>query len=245
MDAWAMGHAKFQKCSFSGQDFRQLLGYLFDRCGQKEIKQFSGMSRRLWLGINDLIHGGTLTDPKVIIAQTKQAIVDFTLVHGHDNATMITRVEQTTASWQAPVMGWAKANCDAALARQHGRMGLGVVIRDSRENMQAAGCVVQNGCLAPAAAEAMVILLAIRLCHELSLSRVHFEGDAKSMIDSVNSVETDNSWMGHIIEDIKLELRAFQQWQPTFIRRKGNQVVHLLAKHVLEYDQELCWRDIP
>jgi hypothetical protein len=65
---------------------------------------------------------------------------------------------------------------------------------------------------------------------------VHIEGNAKSMIDSVNSVETDSSWIGHIVEDIKLELRAFQQWQLTFTRREGNQVAHLLAKYAVEHD---------
>lgn len=52
-------------------------------------------------------------------------------------------------------------------------------------------------CLAPAAAEAMAVLVAIHLCREMGLTRVHFEGDVKSVIDSVNSVNVDSSWMGH------------------------------------------------
>jgi hypothetical protein len=68
------------------------------------------MSQHLWLQRNNLIHGGTLT--QVIVAQTKQAIVDFTLAHELDEAAMITRVKHTTTSWKALVMGWAKANHD-------------------------------------------------------------------------------------------------------------------------------------
>jgi hypothetical protein len=70
------------------------------------------MSQHLWLRRNDLIHGDTLTHPKVIVAQTKQAIVDFTLAHKRDEAPMIARVKQTKTSWKDPMMGWAKANCD-------------------------------------------------------------------------------------------------------------------------------------
>ncbi|XP_059456501.1 uncharacterized protein LOC132186539 [Corylus avellana] len=142
----------------------------------------------------------------------------------------------TRSCWQVSMMGWTKANCDATIARQQDRMGLGVVIRDSWGNMLAAECVVQEGCLASAVAEAKAFLLAIRLCHDLCLTQVHFEGDAKSVIDSVNSEAKDCSWMGHIIEDIKLELRVFQQWKLTFTRREGNQVAHLLAKYAVEHD---------
>ncbi|XP_059446805.1 uncharacterized protein LOC132178381 [Corylus avellana] len=142
-------------------------------------------------------------------------------------------------------MGWAKANCDAAITRQHERMGLGVVVRDSWGNILAAKCVTQAGCLAPAAAKAMAFLLAIRLCHELCLPQVHFEGDAKAVIDAVNSKEKDSCWMGHIIEDIKLELQVFQRWQLTFIRREGNNVAHLLAKYAMEHTHGFCWKDIP
>ncbi|XP_059451219.1 uncharacterized protein LOC132182025 [Corylus avellana] len=142
-------------------------------------------------------------------------------------------------------MGWAKANCDAAIARQHERIGLRVVVRDSWGNMLAAKCVTQDGCLALAVAEAMAFLVAIRLCHGLGLPQVHFEGDAKAVIESVNSGEKDSSWMGHIIEDIKLELRVFQRWQFTFTRREGNHVAHVLAKYAVARAHESCWKDIP
>ena len=79
--------------------------------------------------------------------------------------------------------------------------------------------------MASATAKAMEILLAICSCHKLNLSRVHFEGDTKSVIDSVNSEEMDCGWMGHIIVDIKLKLQTFSNC---------NQVAHLLAKYVVD-----------
>jgi hypothetical protein len=38
--------------------------------------------------------------------------------------------------------------------------------------------------------------------------RVHLEGDAKIVVDTVNSVNVDKSWLGHVIEDIKVELKS-------------------------------------
>ena len=49
--------------------------------------------------------------------------------------------------------------------------------------------------------------------------------------------------MGHIVEDIKLETQAFQQWQLTFTRREENRVAHLLAKYAVKHDHNFYWRD--
>jgi hypothetical protein len=50
---------------------------------------------------------------------------------------------------------------------------------------------------------------------------VHFEGDAKSVVDLEHSDGVDNSGMGHLIEDIKWELRDFHQWKLTFVKGGG------------------------
>jgi hypothetical protein len=42
-----------------------------------------------------------------------------------------------SAKWKAPSPGWAKVNCDAALNYKDGRMGGGVVIRDSQGGKEA------------------------------------------------------------------------------------------------------------
>jgi hypothetical protein len=43
----------------------------------------------------------------------------------------------------------------------------------------------------------------------MGCSKVHLEGDAKGVIDAVNSENAYRSWMGHMIEHIKVELQSF------------------------------------
>jgi ribonuclease HI len=85
------------------------------------------------------------------------------------------------------------------------------------------------------AAEAMAVLLAIQLCRELGFLRVHLEGDAKGVIDAINYVDVDKCWMGHVIEDIKVELKTLAHWKLTLtlVKREGNQVAHNLAKYAV------------
>jgi hypothetical protein len=116
-----------------------------------------------------------------------------------------------------------------------GHVRIGVVVRDSHGHLLVARSVVQNGGLAPAVVKAKTALLAIHLCHEMGLSKIHFEGDAKSIVDSVNSELVDSSWMGHVIEDIKVEIQVFYQWQFSFVGREGNKVAHLRAKYARKF----------
>jgi ribonuclease HI len=112
-------------------------------------------------------------------------------------------------------------------------MGLGAVLRDSQGNLVAAKCVSRLGRLAPAAAEALAAMLAIKLCREVGCLRVQFEGDAKGVIDAVNSPEVNNSWMGQAIQDIRVELQPLADWKFTFVKREGNIAAHNLAKYAL------------
>jgi ribonuclease HI len=80
------------------------------------------------------------------------------------------------------------------------------------------------GCLAPVAVEAKAVLLAIQLCHEIGFLRVHLEGDTKIVVDAINFVHMGKSWLGHVTEDIKVELKSLVHWKLTLVKREGNQV---------------------
>jgi hypothetical protein len=53
----------------------------------------------------------------------------------------------------------------------------------------------------------------------------------KGVIEAVQSKAVDRSWMGHLIEDVKVELQAVVHWQLTFVTREGNKLAHDLAKY--------------
>ena len=65
--------------------------------------------------------------------------------------------------------------------------------------MVAAKCFTRKGCPSPLVAEALAALLAIQLCKEMGLSQVHFEGDSKSVVDTMNHGEEDWSLSGDCV----------------------------------------------
>ena len=56
----------------------------------------------------------------------------------------------------------------------------------------------------------------------MGFQKIHFEGDAKSVVDAVNDVGANRSSLGLVIEDIRRELNSLAMWKMTFVRREGN-----------------------
>ena len=130
----------------------------------QEIKQFVGMVRRLWLRRNDVLHGEHFVHPNVLVQQTNMAIEEFSRansldIHGTDKGDRHEPIQ-----WRRPPLRWFKANRDALVSKQQGRMGLGVMIQDGQGKYIATQSKTVLGCLDPSAAEARAALLAIRLC---------------------------------------------------------------------------------
>jgi ribonuclease HI len=65
------------------------------------------------------------------------------------------------------------------------------VIRDTDGSFVAAQSKTCTGKFSPAAVEAMAAMVAMELCRELGLIHVYLEGDAKTIIDTINHEEAD------------------------------------------------------
>ena len=100
-------------------------------------------------------------------------------------------------------------------------MGLAVVVRDHMGKMVVAGYKTRKGCLEPTTAEACAALMATRKCKELHFTRVHFEGDAKVVVDAVLSEKEDRSRLGNVIE----EICTVPHWKSSFVTRDANKAV--------------------
>jgi hypothetical protein len=161
------------------------------KCNLQEIKQFVGMARRLWLRRNDVLHGGHFIHPNVLVQQAHTAIEEFFRANSLDVPMTGEGDRHEPIQWRPLPLGWYKVNWDASLSKQHGRMGLGVAVRDGQGKYIAAQGGIELGCLGPSAAEARAALLAIKLCVGLGLQQVQLEGDAHVVVNGVNSPTTD------------------------------------------------------
>ena len=213
-------------------------------CSVEEMAQFVGLARRIWLRRNVVTHGGSFTHPNRLVALTKQAMEDFRLARERWEP-VLTQPTLSSCGWKAPRVGWLEVNWDAAVDDPGGRSGMGVVIRDSTGTIKAATCVMKQAGLNPAAAEALALMEAFRLCRELGFQQVMFAGDAKGIIDAVLSEEIDRGWLGHMIADLKQESRGFENCMLSYVKRENNSVAHLLARSAVKLGLNNTWRLMP
>ena len=71
------------------------------------------------------------------------------------------------------------------------------------------------------------------------------EGDAKIVIDAVNSRRQDDSSKGHLIADILLAVSSFPSWEMIYVRREGNKVAHGLATFAVHEHVNRVWLTNP
>lgn len=96
--------------------------------------------------------------------------------------------------------------------------------------MIATKCSIRFGCLEPATAEAVTALEVVQFCSSLGHDWVQFVGDAKTVVDTMNSNEPNWSNKGHIIDAIQTNTRHFKHRQISHVTREANQIAHVLER---------------
>jgi ribonuclease HI len=245
VDVWSIGSAKLQKSSCSGKNFRQIVEDILEKSDQEDVILFAGIARRLWMRRNEVVFGGSLASPQALLQATHRTIEDYQLAQGLQEKSLPDMTVPHQTIWTAPPPGWFKANWDASLDSQRGLMGCAVVVRDHVGKMTVAKCTLRKGCPSPLVAEALAALMGMRLCREMGLQKVEFEGDAKTIVEAMNHGAEDRSSLGMILEDLKGEATLFQHWKMSFIKREGNQIAHVLAKYATQNAIDKVWAHPP
>ena len=89
---------------------------LFHKCEQSDMIIVAGLARPIWLRRNDVVFGGSMSSPQVLLQLTLRAIDDFQLAQGLRETNLLDQVEQYLQTcWSAPLPGWVKANLDTSL----------------------------------------------------------------------------------------------------------------------------------
>lgn len=160
---------------------------MLGKCDQMEFSQFVGIARRIWLRHNEVIHGGTFLHPNTIVQQATQAVEIYQTLRVGTLRYEAPIGTPTTLLWKAPPLGWYKVNWDAGVNHTKGRVGLEAIIWDHQGKMWALKSLTRHGFLDPTTVETMAATIVVKFCKEMGIMQVLLEGDAKLVVDAVNS----------------------------------------------------------
>ncbi|XP_042979954.1 uncharacterized protein LOC122310138 [Carya illinoinensis] len=231
-----------KKIGVAEHNFLELWGKLINRFNRDELEEIATTMRRIWLRMNLFIFEQKFYSPRELVLKTNEGLEDFISTHillkENRPGGMRSRL---CRRWKKSGTNEVIANWDATLDTKNRTMGMRIVIRDANGEVLASVCSKRPNVVHPTLAECLALWKAIEVCKDLAFSKVILEGDAEAVIKKVNNVEEDLSWMGHIIEDVKIVVKGRKDWKVRFIPREGNNVAHLLAKHALTLDGEVIW----
>ena len=132
--------------------------------------------------------------------------------------------------WVPPDEGMYKVNYDGACFVDEEKAGIGVVVRNDRD--QVMGSLAEKIEMPPTVEvlEAMAARRAMIFMEELGLRKAVFEGDSEIVFKALVGLCPDRSNIGHIIKDCKALKGEFQTCSFSHVRRQGNGVTHALAR---------------
>ena len=111
--------------------------------------------------------------------------------------------------------------------------GLGIIIRDESGLIIAA---LSQKIPLPSSmelVEALAARCALIFAQEISIFKAEVEGDSLKVIQALNNPKPNRTQMGHIICDIQRLGAGMQSCTFNHTRRRGNRLVHSLAKRAV------------
>ncbi|CAL1378162.1 unnamed protein product [Linum trigynum] len=134
----------------------------------------------------------------------------------------------------APPVGDTRVVCfwDGA-TRQGAPSAGGMVLMTSSHDLLLARGVRFPDMRDPMVVELLTLREAIGWCLGLGFAMVRFEGDAKVVIDKVNSWQADDNRVGAILEEVLHYFESYPGLSVRFVGRNNNRIAHRVARKAL------------
>ncbi|XP_042953505.1 uncharacterized protein LOC122290053 [Carya illinoinensis] len=156
-------------------------------------------------------------------------------MEGGGSAAVVSR------QWQLPEWPAVKVNFDAAFDKSLNRGGIGIVVRDCEGKLKACLTTSRDQVFSAAQAEKAALQRALDMCIDMDLNHVVFEGDAKAIIEAVNSRNEDFSWGGQDTDDLQHVMKLHLGWKLSFALRSANGAAHSAASLAIRESNERVW----
>jgi hypothetical protein len=202
------------------------------------------VARLIWLRRNKLVFEGIFQGPKSIVRVAREQVEAFNEATRRHCTHRPSNTVQEEVVWKKPPPGTLKFNWDAAVDKEGGRIGMGVIARDSVGEVVVMNSVLMDFVQDPSLAEALAARQAVELSLAMGLKNCIFEGDALEVIKAINQEEPCRGVISQIVNDIKTLLLQGGSWEMKHTRRGANGAAHLLAKTGLQISEAQTWNNI-
>ncbi|XP_075650067.1 uncharacterized protein LOC142620606 [Castanea sativa] len=226
-DVWAGCLVRIQKIPNGQSDNYQLFGDLMDKLTRPEFEFFLVQAWFIWNQRNIVIHGGSFKEPGWLNKRATEFLEEF---HQTQVQLSISTPLSPRNSWQPPPASVYKVNFDAAIFSNLNCSGFGAAI--SVKGLPVT-CSEE--------AEVLACRKALEFLVDAGFSNVIIEGDNENVTRAVSSSSRNYSWLGNIYEDVKWLMRGMQVVSVNSVKKGGNELANVLARHAKNVVDEMFW----
>ena len=137
-------------------------------------------------------------------------------------------------------------NYDGAIFQEQGKVGIGVVIRNSEGGVMASLSQQIPLLTIVAQVEALAVCRVVEFARELGFIRVIIEGDSESICKDLSNLSPSLALHGLLIQDAQELALSFLKISFSHVCRQGNVVAHCLARRAILSESLNVWmEDVP
>ena len=212
--------------------FREFFVWIKEKLEAPDFLTFMATAWGAWSYRNSVLHDEPWTNRDVGVAGFIRLVQEY---QRYDRAVqgsgVIVGSVRSRSGWTAPREECWRINTDAAVMEGVG-IGLGVVVRDSGGNIVLAAVRRMEVPWPASLAEAAAGRFGLQVARFHGFQVVELETDALSLSKAVAARRWGRAPLDLIIEDICLLGAEFSSFECFHVKRGGNSVAHLMARHL-------------
>jgi hypothetical protein len=135
---WSICSNVINKCPSIDGSFGQVIRVLGERLDGDGLQLAAVVAQLLWLRRNNWVFGGELQSPHDLLMHAVDQVQQFVRAEDSKRAPRPPQHTQSVQRWEKPPFGVVKFNWDAAVDKERGKMGIGVIVRDHNGDILAA-----------------------------------------------------------------------------------------------------------
>ncbi|KAK9992106.1 hypothetical protein SO802_027091 [Lithocarpus litseifolius] len=183
----------------------------------------------IWANRNEVRQGGIKKTGVALVKWSAQYLAEYRGVNSSPEP--IPRSQDVR--WSPPPRTRYKINVDGAVFKTQKSAGVGVLIRDDQGLIVAALSQKINAPLGALEVEAKAVEVALQFARDVGISDLIIEGDSFVIYNALSGHSTPPSSVASVISGALAFCVLFHRVEFSHIRRQGNKLAHLLAKHAL------------
>ncbi|KAK3210794.1 hypothetical protein Dsin_015500 [Dipteronia sinensis] len=197
---------------------------------------------RIWYCRNAKLHGTPNCDLSEVGTWCKQYLQEYQTSQ-MDNSSVSCGLDQLVVSWIPPIPDQYKTNCCSVFDRGKGRIGFGIIIRNSKGEIMASSAQFIEARFSIKISQLLAIKRSILFGMDCGLAPNTVEINESVVVNWLSSGSHKDSEYGVILDEIDDLMHSGDRIVFCSIPKRANMPAIALAKEALKISEEAFWME--